>query len=110
MNGSGLDPTVPTTLDDGRVVTAAEALTGLPSRAMRDFARLLSAWTHERGGVDCDVVGDYRMESTRPGGLMVRWGDGPSPHQVAEAHGPIPSWIQLRHDTILDGRYIPEHV
>lgn len=107
MYSEGLDATVPTELDDGRIVPAAVALTaGAPSRPMRDFARGVLAWVHANGGVDCDVVADYRMESDRPGGLMIRWAEGPTPEQVAAECGPIPSWVELRHDRVIDRRFL----
>jgi hypothetical protein len=97
--GAGLDPTVPTTLDDGRVVPAGVALVQAgPSRAMCQFAHAVASWVRELGGTDVDVVGDHRASSSRPGGLMVRWGGDVKVMDVAAMFGSIPCWCQLRAD------------
>lgn len=106
--GTGLDPDVATVISDGRTVPASEALTfGAPSPEMRAYARAIVEWLTERGCVNVDCVADDKADSTRPGGLMIRWGD-PRPHTtsgppvpaavVAAEFGPIPVWLSLRRD------------
>jgi hypothetical protein len=106
--GSGLDYQAPTLLDDGQVLSAAEALEhGPASQAMCAYAHELVGYLNASGAKAADVVADYRAGSDRPGGLMVRWGGEPSAHRLAELLGPIPCWIQLRPDDDFDVRYGP---
>lgn len=108
--GALLDPTVPTTMNDGTVVPASVALTaGDPSTAMRVTASEIVEFIRSAGGVSVDVVADYRASTTRPGGLMVRWGHGPGVLEVFHRFGPIPCWLQLRPDHGLDLRFVPRN-
>lgn len=109
VGGANLDYEWPTELDNGRTVSAAEAVaTGKPSKAMYAFARNVCAWLREQGASDVDFVADYRASSDRPGGLMVRWGGEIWAAAVAAEFGrdgKLPGWLELRPDHDHDRRF-----
>jgi hypothetical protein len=109
LEAAGLDFNAPTTLDDGRVVSAGEALIqGPPSAAMYREAQGIVAWLREQGASNADCVADYDASKDRPGGLMVRWGGEVTAFEVAEkcgVAGLLPGFLQLLPDDDWDLRY-----
>lgn len=107
--GAGLDSDWPTLLDNGRTVSAAEAVaTGKPSAGMYFFAQEITNWLHGQGATDVDCVADYRASSDRPGGLMIRWGGDIQAAAVAAQFGrdgKLPIWLELRPDHDHDRRF-----